>query len=398
MSSLHVSWDAVQHAGRAARARRLRVRLRSSTRSSASRAAACASATCCRASTSMPLAILSTHSYAAEGGTIRGELVIAEHMTMTLAAARRSRAAGRRHGRLRPHARGGARRRCRSASRTSRALQDRGALVEGVLGVQAGLLRRVPADNPWIHQPFEVYDTLRPGRTARRGSGADARCDGPNATQRNAASIPTRLLLTRPGDRCAGSQALASTRCRGRSAVRSDERQAGPDDRLRGNDDEAHSDRCRGTLRRSRRSPAAQAQDGDHADLDPDRAVGGVLRTGRAARHPDARRRQALARLRQCAGRRQRPPDRAEVARRQVRVEARRREHQEADRAGPRLPALRLRRHADERRRRCRSSPRRACRSSRRSPAPSSCARRSTATSSTSARATTTRPRRSSTT
>src|SRR6266487_5163527 len=31
----------------------------------------------------VPLAILSTHSYAAEGGTVRGELVIAEHMTMT---------------------------------------------------------------------------------------------------------------------------------------------------------------------------------------------------------------------------------------------------------------------------------------------------------------------------
>ena len=30
-----------------------------------------------------PLAILSTHSYTAEGGTVRGELVIAEHMTMT---------------------------------------------------------------------------------------------------------------------------------------------------------------------------------------------------------------------------------------------------------------------------------------------------------------------------
>src|SRR4029079_14788976 len=30
-----------------------------------------------------PLAILSTHSYTAEGGTIRGELVIAEHMTIT---------------------------------------------------------------------------------------------------------------------------------------------------------------------------------------------------------------------------------------------------------------------------------------------------------------------------
>src|SRR6266536_4452836 len=31
----------------------------------------------------LPLAILSTHSYTASGGTIRGELVIAEHMTMT---------------------------------------------------------------------------------------------------------------------------------------------------------------------------------------------------------------------------------------------------------------------------------------------------------------------------
>src|SRR3954463_8063837 len=30
-----------------------------------------------------PLAILSTHSYTGEGGTLRGELVIAEHMTMT---------------------------------------------------------------------------------------------------------------------------------------------------------------------------------------------------------------------------------------------------------------------------------------------------------------------------
>src|SRR6266480_8158597 len=30
-----------------------------------------------------PLAILSTHSYTAEGGTIRGELVSADHMTMT---------------------------------------------------------------------------------------------------------------------------------------------------------------------------------------------------------------------------------------------------------------------------------------------------------------------------
>ena len=31
----------------------------------------------------LPLAILSTHSYAADGGTTQGELIIAEHMTMT---------------------------------------------------------------------------------------------------------------------------------------------------------------------------------------------------------------------------------------------------------------------------------------------------------------------------
>src|SRR5271154_4588612 len=31
----------------------------------------------------LPLAILSTHSYTAEGGTVRGQLIIAEHMTMT---------------------------------------------------------------------------------------------------------------------------------------------------------------------------------------------------------------------------------------------------------------------------------------------------------------------------
>jgi hypoxanthine phosphoribosyltransferase len=31
----------------------------------------------------LPLAILSTHSYAEGGGTVRGQLIIAEHMTMT---------------------------------------------------------------------------------------------------------------------------------------------------------------------------------------------------------------------------------------------------------------------------------------------------------------------------
>ena len=108
-----------------------------------------------------PLAILSTHSYTAEGGTIRGQLVIAEHMTMT-----------------RPR------------------LGERVLLVDDMVdsghtleAVHRELPRRFPhiealktavlwwkgasvfkpdywvehlPHNPWIHQPFEIYDTLRP--------------------------------------------------------------------------------------------------------------------------------------------------------------------------------------------------------------------------------------------
>jgi len=115
----------------------------------------------------LPLAILSTHSYTAEGGTIRGELVIAEHMTMT-----------------RPR------------------LGDRVLLVDDMVdsghtleAVHKELPKRFPhmtelstavlwwkacsvfkpdyyvahlADNPWIHQPFEIYDTLRPEKLKER--------------------------------------------------------------------------------------------------------------------------------------------------------------------------------------------------------------------------------------
>ena len=114
-----------------------------------------------------PLAILSTHSYTAEGGTIRGELVIAEHMTMT-----------------KPR------------------LGDRVLLVDDMVdsghtleAVYRELPRRFPhigeiktavlwskgcsvfkpdyyvdylPDSPWIHQPFEVYDDLDPATLGER--------------------------------------------------------------------------------------------------------------------------------------------------------------------------------------------------------------------------------------
>jgi len=109
----------------------------------------------------LPLAILSTHSYAADGGTARGELIVAEHMTMT-------------------------------APR----LGDRVLLVDDMVDsghtlatVHRELPQRFPhiadirtavlwykacsvfkpdfyvsylPDSPWIHQPFEIYDNLRP--------------------------------------------------------------------------------------------------------------------------------------------------------------------------------------------------------------------------------------------
>jgi hypoxanthine phosphoribosyltransferase len=114
-----------------------------------------------------PLAILSTHSYTSEGGTIRGDLVIAEHMTMT-----------------KPR------------------LGERVLLVDDMVdsghtlaAVHTELPRRFPhiselhtavlwwkgcsvfkpdyyveylADSPWIHQPFEVYDDLDPAQLRER--------------------------------------------------------------------------------------------------------------------------------------------------------------------------------------------------------------------------------------
>ena len=115
----------------------------------------------------IPLAILSTHSYTADGGTLRGELVIAEHMTMS-----------------------------------SPGLGDRILLVDDMVdsghtleAVAKALPLRFPhireqktavvwwkacsvfgpdfhvqylPENPWIHQPFEVYDTMRPGELKTR--------------------------------------------------------------------------------------------------------------------------------------------------------------------------------------------------------------------------------------
>jgi hypothetical protein len=119
-----------------------------------------------------PLAILSTHSYASGGGTVRGELVIAEHMTMT-----KPRLGARvllvddmvdsGHTLAAVHA------------ELPRRFPHIEALKTAVLWWKACSVFRPDfcveylADNPWIHQPFEVYDALRPGQLrARLGTGA----------------------------------------------------------------------------------------------------------------------------------------------------------------------------------------------------------------------------------
>jgi hypoxanthine phosphoribosyltransferase len=114
-----------------------------------------------------PLAILSTHSYAAEGGTIRGELVIAEHMTMT------SPKLGARVLLVDDMVDSG-----HTLAAVQKALPERWPVVKScrtaVLWWKACstikpdyFVEYLP-DNPWIHQPFEVYDTLRPEALAER--------------------------------------------------------------------------------------------------------------------------------------------------------------------------------------------------------------------------------------
>jgi uncharacterized protein len=114
-----------------------------------------------------PLAILSTHSYAAEGGTVRGELVIAEHMTMT------SPRLGERVLLVDDMVDSG-----HTLAAVAKALPERWPVIKtcktAVLWWKACSMIKPDfcvdylADDPWIHQPFEVYDTMRPAELKAR--------------------------------------------------------------------------------------------------------------------------------------------------------------------------------------------------------------------------------------
>ena len=85
-----------------------------------------------------------------------------------LAATWRSRAARRRHGRLRAIRSRRSCRRCRSASRTSREMKTAVLWWKACSVYKPDFHVDYLPDNPWIHQPFEVYDNLRPEQLRAR--------------------------------------------------------------------------------------------------------------------------------------------------------------------------------------------------------------------------------------
>jgi hypoxanthine phosphoribosyltransferase len=114
-----------------------------------------------------PLAILSTHSYSEAGGTVRGALTVAEHMTMT------SPQLGDRVLLIDDMVDSGA-----TLETVYRILPQRfphiRELRTAVLWYKASSTFKPDyyvdylPDSPWIHQPFEEYDHLRPDKLATR--------------------------------------------------------------------------------------------------------------------------------------------------------------------------------------------------------------------------------------
>jgi len=108
-----------------------------------------------------PLAILSTHSYAAESGTVRGDLVIAEHMTMTAPKLGN-------HVLLVDDMVDSGHTLAKVAATLPVRFPNIGSMKTAVLWWKACSVFRPDfnveylPDNPWIHQPFEIYDKMRP--------------------------------------------------------------------------------------------------------------------------------------------------------------------------------------------------------------------------------------------
>jgi hypothetical protein len=108
-----------------------------------------------------PLAILSTHSYAAESGTVRGDLVIAEHMTMTAPKLGN-------HVLVVDDMVDSGHTLAKVVATLPVRFPNIQSMKSAVLWWKACSVFRPDfhveylPDNPWIHQPFEIYDKMRP--------------------------------------------------------------------------------------------------------------------------------------------------------------------------------------------------------------------------------------------
>jgi len=115
----------------------------------------------------VPLAILAASSYRQAAGTRQGELDIAEFITTTGGALRGKLLlvddlvdSGVTLARVVEH--------LRSRYPTLREVRTAVLWYKSVSAVKPDYYVQYLADSPWIHQPFEEYDTLRPQQLAAR--------------------------------------------------------------------------------------------------------------------------------------------------------------------------------------------------------------------------------------
>ena len=109
-----------------------------------------------------PLAIMSTSSYRAEAGTVQGHLDIAHYITTPKGEIAGKRAAGRRPGRLGPHAARGDRACCSNNYTPITELRSAVIWTKGLSKFTPDYSVEFLPTNPWIHQPFEGYDSMGP--------------------------------------------------------------------------------------------------------------------------------------------------------------------------------------------------------------------------------------------
>lgn len=113
----------------------------------------------------VPLAILSTSSYREDAGTVRGSLDIGKHITMTKGAL-----AGRilliddlvDSGVTLERVQGHLKENFPSVTEVKSAV----IWCKGCSSVRPDYYLHYLPNNPWIHQPFEEYDSLRPHKLA----------------------------------------------------------------------------------------------------------------------------------------------------------------------------------------------------------------------------------------